>query len=55
LTYEQAKELIDDLLHTHSHLNGTKVASARFDKALAKLLTQLMGRKPTKEELAAIE
>jgi hypothetical protein len=55
MTFEEAKALLLDVIRTAYALNGSKAASARFDKALVPLLAALMGRKPTTEELAQID
>lgn len=51
---ERAIEDLNYLLRTFGWLNGTKAASARFDEATAKVFAALVGRKPTREELARI-
>lgn len=45
---------LNALLKSAFRLNGTKTASAEFDKVAKRVFAQMVGRAPTKDELARI-
>lgn len=49
-----AVELLNTLFRRYDRLNGTQIASKRFDAVATEVFQAVVGRKPTKEELAEI-